>query len=143
MFLQFLGLQAGFTKNKIIRLQENRELRNRSDASLLEVLIGASPDYALVALKGPEAEITSELLNVFSKNYGLTLNELAHRYDLRFGQIEKLEKRVVDLETATSLLTQEHRRLEEQHIALLNSRSWKLTKPLRLLAAMIKGIKQH
>jgi len=83
--LAFLPEFAGFRRSKILRLQESPELIEGSVVSLINVLNGVSPDYAVVAQKeGPEEFF--DLLDLsFNAEYGLTLETLASKY---FNQVE-------------------------------------------------------
>ena len=92
-FLQFLTLHTGFTRSKIIGLQESPELRRGlRSPSLFDVLNEASPDYAVIAQKAANPEILATFDHAFEQSYGLHLDELAARYD------GKLEERLARLE---------------------------------------------
>jgi O-antigen chain-terminating methyltransferase len=98
--LQFLTQYFGFTKSKIIRLQESTEVRDSKKApSLFQVLNEASPDYAVVAQK-LAAPDQSELFDVaFNQEYGLSLDELSARYDAGIQlQIDNIQSQVNDLQ---------------------------------------------
>ena len=96
--LQFLTLHFGFSRSKIIGLQESTELRDSQQApTLFQVLNEVSPDYAVIAQKGANAEQLQAFDKAFNKSYGLHLDQLAARYDAdiqnRLGAIEiKLAK---------------------------------------------------
>jgi len=96
--LQFLTLHLGFARSKIIGLQESTELRDGKQApTLFQVLNEVSPDYAVIAQKGANAEQLQVFDEAFNKSYGLHLDQLAARYDAdiqnRLGTIEiKLAK---------------------------------------------------
>jgi SAM-dependent methyltransferase len=82
LLLSFLPEYYGYARVKILRLQESPQLAsNRVPTSLLGVLSGVSPDYAVVAQKMAGAEILAATQDVFEANYGLTLEALAARYD--------------------------------------------------------------
>ena len=80
--LAFLPDYYGYEKTKIVRLQESLELHSTKPPRLLDVLNGASPDYSIVARKKGNAKILAATKKAFSKEYGLTLDNLAIRYDL-------------------------------------------------------------
>ena len=105
--LSFLPEYYGFKKVKILRLQESVELFNRKVPTLLDVLNGVSSDYAVVAQKTGEAEILAATNPAFEAEYGLTLENLAIRYDQR---IEALFRELN---------------------SVYASRSWRITAPLR------------
>ncbi|WP_414040092.1 class I SAM-dependent methyltransferase [Acidithiobacillus sp. M4-SHS-6] len=82
LLLAFLTEYAGFLRNKILRLQESPDL-TAPDApvSLLQVLAGVSPDYAVVAQKEAAPADLARLDAPFAQEYGLTLADLAARYE--------------------------------------------------------------
>jgi O-antigen chain-terminating methyltransferase len=96
--LQFLTLHFGFSRSKIIGLQESTELRDsKQSPTLFQVLNEVSPDYAVIAQKGANADQLQVFDEAFNKSYGLHLDQLAARYDAdiqnRLGTIEiKLAK---------------------------------------------------
>ncbi|MBW4046348.1 MAG: methyltransferase domain-containing protein [Proteobacteria bacterium] len=109
--LSFLPEQAGFFRTKILRLQEPSDLATSRNINLLNVLNGVSPDYSVVAQKNAQADHISKFDSVFEKNYGLTLETLAQRYESgihrKFAELEGK----LDLIEAT---TQESLRFADQ-----------------------------
>ena len=79
--LSFLPEYHGFARVRTLRLQEQPELRQRSDITLMDVLGGVSPDYAVVAQKAATPDVMARFDAAFSTHYGIDLNELAGRYD--------------------------------------------------------------
>ena len=80
--LQFLTLHVGFTRSKIIGLQESTGLRDgHRPPTLFQVINDASPDYAVIAQKNASKEQLEGFDTAFSKSYGLHLDQLAARYD--------------------------------------------------------------
>ncbi|MHB1646866.1 MAG: class I SAM-dependent methyltransferase [bacterium] len=81
LLLSFLTEYCGFKRYKLLRLQESSELADSDRIKLTDIFRGVSPDIAVVAQKNTSIE-TMDLFNkVFDKNYGLTLDDLAMRYD--------------------------------------------------------------
>lgn len=78
--LSFLTEHTGFTRSKILRLQESPQLID-SELGLINVLTGASPDYAVVAQKNSLDHELSLFNQAFEKEYGLALHALAQKYD--------------------------------------------------------------
>lgn len=118
--LSFVVEYNNFEKVKVVRLQENKDLlEEKIPTNISEVLTGVSPDYAVVAQKESKdnAEINELLNKQFNTEFGLSLGVLTIRYQ---EKIRNLELRII--------------KAEDQIIALLNSRSWKITEPLRTLA---------
>lgn len=125
LLLSFLAEFAGFKRNTIVRLQESKDLIDTPHLSLLAVLNGASPDYAVVAQKDGPEELFSALNITFDTEYGLTLDTLATTYQQQAE--EKAQQAEVKAQQAEAGLH-----------AVYNSRSWKLTTPLRWLANMFR-----
>ena len=108
--LSFLVGFLGFARSKVIGVQESVPLREQhGPTSLFAVLSGVSPDYAVIAQKAGDASQIAQFDVLFAKEYGLTLEMLANRYQERFDAIER----------KTQLLE-----------ARLN-RIWKLLEPLK------------
>lgn len=84
MLLAFAAEYAGFHRVKTLRLQESKDIVNRSDISLQDVVNGASPDYSIVAQKFAGEDILSLTSKQFDASYGLSLEDLMARWDSRF-----------------------------------------------------------
>jgi O-antigen chain-terminating methyltransferase len=82
LLLSFLTEYTGFLRNKILRLQESPQLAaGDAPVSLIQVLAGVSPDYAVVAQKAATAKKLKSFDAPFDQQYGLTLADLAMRYE--------------------------------------------------------------
>lgn len=115
--LSFLPEYYGFTRTKVLRLQEPPELSEGKTMTLMSVFEGVSPDYSIVAQKdGPEEQLL--MFTAFKKDYGLTLNKLASWYDDQANA--KAEQANAKAEQAEANLK-----------IVYNSRSWRITRPLR------------
>jgi O-antigen chain-terminating methyltransferase len=80
--LQFLTQYIGFTRTRIIGLQESIQIRdNPKPPTLFQVLNEASPDYAVIAQKAGDVRQMMLFDEAFSRNFGLSLDGLAARYD--------------------------------------------------------------
>lgn len=143
--LSFVAEYNNFEKVKVVRLQENKDLlQEKIPTNLTEVLTGVSPDYAVVAQKESKnnPEINELLSEQFNKEFGLSLGVLTDRYqgvldEKLYSLSERCsfdEKRIDNLELRIIKAEERAANAENQIIALLNSRSWKITKPLRTLA---------
>lgn len=150
MLLEFLVTFCGFTRSKLLRLQENPSLAEKPNVGLMDVIGGASPDYAVIAQKDAEALDVSAFDKAFDAAYGLSLDELARRFEAaQAAQLSEMEQRLAAGQTAnlgdfeqrieaaqsarlidlqSRLETNQSERLEEQReilnstTALLNSR---------------------
>jgi SAM-dependent methyltransferase len=87
--LSFLPEYFGFMRTKILRLQESGELTSVKTPDLLNVLTGVSPDYAVIAQKDAPPEVLEVFDDEFAKEYGITIDFLAHNYS---SQIEGANK---------------------------------------------------
>jgi len=87
--LAFVPELEGFSRTKILRLQESKDLADNNAPGLNNVLGGVSPDYAVIAQKEAPNKISNRFNKVFSQEYGLTLSSLAARFDNRFNQAEE------------------------------------------------------
>jgi O-antigen chain-terminating methyltransferase len=98
--LSFLAKFHKFHRVKTLRLQESQNLRERDVVGLLDVLEGVSPDYAIVAQKQGETEIMTALDAAFDRDYGLSLESLTSRYDMRINaHITQAESRAQQAES--------------------------------------------
>lgn len=80
--LSFLTEHAGFAKVKVVRLQERPELRTAETViGLSDVLSGVSPDYAVIGQKQAGLDELGSFLPAFDTAYGVSLDQLAARYD--------------------------------------------------------------
>jgi glycosyltransferase involved in cell wall biosynthesis len=94
--LSFLPEYHGFARVKVVRLQEDPELRASESASLGSVLTGVSPDYAIVAQKRAEDAVMEATGKAFDIEYGLSLESLIYRFD---GQVATFAPRLTAVET--------------------------------------------
>ena len=125
--LSFLPEYYGFAKVKVVRLQEDKALSGKAWISLLDVLAGVSPDYAVISQKSADASLLSLTKDAFAQDYGLTLDSLAKRFD---QQTEKVAQVQAQNQQAQDRAAQAQAML----IQVTNSRSWRITAPLRWLA---------
>ena len=143
--LSFLPEFYGFKRTKILRLQEDKELKNSDFVSIDKIIQGASPDYAVVAQKSAKTETLELFDEVFEKDYGLQIDTLMSKFEER---LENMQKNINMLVTSKNQLEEQlahinHRsnQVELQILSLLNSKSWKLTAPLRKFADFLRWFK--
>ena len=105
--LSFLPEYHGFARVRTLRLQEQPELRQRSDITLMDVLGGVSPDYAVVAQKAAAPDVMERFDTVFETHYGIDLNDLAGRYDGTLKKhINSLNQRLSNAEAQAGGMTE-------------------------------------
>lgn len=126
--LAFLPEYEGFSRTKILRLQEPPDLREASDIGLFDVLHGVSPDYAVVAQKTGNKEDLALFDSVFDKEFGLSLEGLSERFD------SNLSRRIQAVETMARNAEERAKHLEHVY----QSRSWRITAPLRSILNFLR-----
>ncbi len=142
--LSFLPDFFGFKRTKVLRLQEDKEIFTKESLALIDVLSQVSPDYAVVAQKNASDDIM-ELFNYsFSQKVGYSLEDIALRFENRLIRMESLLK-----ENTHKLQGMEHRINETlvladksatEYTKIINSSSWKITRPLRVAIRVYKKI---
>ena len=121
--LYFLSEYYGFFRSKVLRLQESQELLHNSTPSLFNVLSGASPDYAVIGQKKATAKHLAAFDEVFSKEFGISVETLAARYEMSVQQnyqqalelakqsVQNAENRAQSLEAQLTAQQVENQRL--------------------------------
>lgn len=150
LLLSFLPEHYGFTRSKVVRLQESKEVANKASPTLNDVFEGASPDYAVIAQKAAAGEVLSMFDEAFSQEYGLRLDVLAGRYHTAvltsIRQAEDIARRAeaiaLRLEQHTRKVEAEAQQWHQQVIAIHQSTSWKITRPIRVLKRFASGDRQ-
>lgn len=81
--MTFMMAHAGFARSKELRLNERRDPNAQEPVSMMDILAGVSPDYAVVAQKAgrPAAGEDRAFDAAFAREYGLSLTSLGLRYD--------------------------------------------------------------
>lgn len=121
--LSFLTEFTGFFRTKVLRLQESVTLDSNPAPTLLDVLSGVSPDYAVIAQKSAEAELLKHFDELFNMEFGLTLNTLANRFDAR---VQRAENAARQAESALN--------------AIHSSYTWRYSKPVRMTEEYFRRI---
>jgi O-antigen chain-terminating methyltransferase len=123
--LSFLTEYMGFKKNKVIRLQEENIPGQSSDPLIRKVINGVSQDYAVIAQKELSQDVYGLKDNPFAQSYGLSIDEVVQQYDSSINH-------------QYAVLKNEFKHLHNEFIALYSSRSWQMTKPMRLAGEEIR-----
>jgi len=152
LLLSFLVEYAGFARTKVLKLQENKALASSSSISLIEVLTGVSPDYAVIGQKDGPDSILESLNAVFETSYGLSLSALSKAYDeqreMRIQQAMAMAEQARDtanrinseIRETIQLLCSSNQNLQAQLQNVYNSYSWGLTAPLRKLSSILRRL---
>jgi SAM-dependent methyltransferase len=125
--LKFLAQYYGFARIKIVRLQESAELRAKASITLMEVLSGSSPDYAVIAQKAGVPAFLAIDDKAFGADYGLNIESLAARYDQQLAHLERklahrlevLDARQREMLESTAWLRRVERILRRLHAGTL------------------------
>lgn len=135
--LSFLPEFYGFSRAKVLRLQESKELAGQENINLQQVLEGVSPDYAVIAQKEADTETLQQFDKVFSQDFGLSLNLLSEKFERRLQKIEAramgAEARATRAEAEASAAAERAINAEHHYTQILNSFSYRITKPLRMI----------
>jgi len=160
--LAFLPQFHGFGRVKTIRLQEGPSLRGATSVRLVDVLVGVSPDYAVIAQKSATGmdgqEGMAQLDAAFAVDHGVTLIELAQRHERQWesriqnalGVAEAARKAALAAEAASAqaldmmaALQEKARAAQSALGAVHQSRSWRITRPLRWLGEQRIALRQQ
>ncbi len=154
--LGFTAKFEGFSRIKVLRLQEDKAVVAKEKLNLADVFEGVSPDYSIVAQKPASESDMERTADAFLQDYGVGFDEMLNRYDATVAQRdEQLDGLQENLSTYSSALDgmsesyrddieqlrQQMHELQEQikELRVLhntvndmrNSTSWRVTVPLR------------
>ena len=119
--LAFVPEYLGYESVKILRLQETAGVKTHPNLSMLDVLTGASPDYAVVAQKAGHTALKQSLQALFDQAFGISGYALLERQRLQANDFGfKLEKSISKTEI---LLAQTKAQLDRVEMQLQNSPS--------------------
>lgn len=157
--LSFVSEYAGFARVKKVRLQEAHFLQAEDvQLQLINVLNGASPDYAIVAQKAGHEAILLETEPAFFRAYGLTLDQLAERYDRqmvrrdeeRAEEVRRIANKMRSTDEKLARMADELARHEAEFTnlatqlhAVYASSSWRLTAPLRWMVNQYRSLREQ
>jgi len=92
--LSFLPEFYNYERTKVIKLQEDKSLGGRININLLDVIGGVSPDYAVVAQKKAGKKVLRQFDDIFMRDFGLPLTELATKFEGRLQEMEIKKKQI-------------------------------------------------
>lgn len=168
--LEFIFKNLKFNYINLWGLNSSKNFSSEPVA-LIDVLGGVSPDYALLALKSSTELPSKGLIKELNVSRGVKLNEIAALYEKRWsGEIESVVKRIEmgqgwvsdelsvikngfenfhsEIQSMHSEIRSEILSIQEQtHFYQLelqrvtNSRSWRITYPLRLVGKVARRTK--
>lgn len=122
LLLSFVAEHVGFSRVKVVRLQESPALRDvATPVQFLDVIRGTSPDYAIVAQKSMES-VPAAFDEAFTADYGLTLDTLIQRYEAgRLSGLAQIDDRVQQLGGRLQA-TEEQQQLAEEQLQSVEAR---------------------
>ncbi|BCB08582.1 hypothetical protein HHSLTHF2_24720 [Vreelandella venusta] len=132
--LHFVATDSGYAKANILRLNgptpppENAPLRQ-----YLDWVVSAYPDYALVAHKQAD-DVNAPWFDYLDKLTEVqqgTLEILAAKIEAQTEQLAKSENQRTSALQERQHYLQQTKRLQQEIDSIYNSRSWRITKPLR------------
>lgn len=142
--LAFITDYLQFERSKIARVNEKEEIYSSEQITLFDVLKRSSPDYAVIAQKQDDKQHLKSFDACFDKTYGETTENLAARFEQRTKQTET---KVAAIEQQSQKLLEKFQQANAQNEVLLhqitqmtNSTSWRITAPLRTVAARLKAV---
>lgn len=165
--LAFAVEHAGFARHKVVRLQETSSPPPGTELGIHALLGGVSPDYGVVAQKAANAAMMATFDGAFAASYGVSLDTLALRYDAQDlarsqmltshealmesivqqagrlaehaeARAEHAEALAAHAEAAAADAQAQAHQAVEQTAAVLASRSWRITAPMRRAGDMLK-----
>jgi SAM-dependent methyltransferase len=154
--LSFVAEHIGFHRNKVVRLQEPTGVHTDPKLGMFNVLHDVSPDYGVVAQKSAATDVLSRFDPSFQANYGISITTLAQRYDSqlenrvsiieeRAGQTEARAEKTAHQMSSRLLQIEERLARAEARAAqldqVLNSRSWRITAPLRFVISNVYRVR--
>lgn len=132
--LSFLTRYSGFKRNKIIRLQGDPSVTTNDSLQLIDIFERVSKDYGLIAQKAGPESILEKFDNIFSKEYGVSMNMAVAEFSSQLNSaFNDMKNSIIKLENKTD-------DLESQLKILYSSFSWRVTAPLRFLKRLLKFI---
>jgi O-antigen chain-terminating methyltransferase len=137
--LAFLPEYHGFLRTKILRLNETLLKAEGEAYTLMDVLSGASPDYAVIAQKKADEKVLVGWNPLFAQEYGWNMDMLAELYQRQ--QEERYRQQASQWREAMELARSALQRSELMHQRLQQvyaSRSWRLTAPMRAFGELTR-----
>ena len=130
--LSFATHYYGLERNFIFKTNEKSPSEYERDMGLFDVFEGVSPDYSVIAQKnGDQSELFDE---AFAVTPGVNLAQISASYNNKF---DKLKQQV---DSILSSYIQRYEAAQNELNDMLNSKSWRITKPLRVSMKIAKKI---
>ncbi|UOD50430.1 class I SAM-dependent methyltransferase [Orrella daihaiensis] len=157
--LAFVTEHAGFAAHQILRVNQPFDLHPDDRVLLSDLVFGASPDYAVAAVKGGNDEALARFKSVWPSDPGAALDAIAYRYDdqltRQLAQLDRGLSRVTHfgnglyghIEELRSLNAQLAQRVSDLETRLLAQQAkglrWYALRPLRIAKRFYLGLRQE
>ena len=130
--LSFATHYYGLERNFIFKTNEKSPSEYERDMGIFDVFEGVSPDYSVIAQKnGDQSELFDE---AFAVMQGVNLAQISASYNNKF---DKLKQQV---DGVLNAYIQRYEAAQNELNDMLNSKSWRITKPLRVSMKIAKKI---
>lgn len=130
--LSFATHYYGLERNFIFKTNEKSPSEYERDMGLFDVFEGVSPDYSVIAQKnGDQSELFDEAFAVMP---GVNLAQISASYNNKF---DKLKQQV---DGVLNAYIKRYEAAQNELNDMLNSKSWRITKPLRVSMKIAKKI---
>lgn len=130
--LSFATHYYGLERNFIFKTNEKSPSEYERDMGLFDVFEGVSPDYSVIAQKnGDQSELFDEAFAVMP---GVNLAQISASYNNKF---DKLKQQV---DGVLNAYIKRYEATQNELNDMLNSKSWRITKPLRVSMKIAKKI---
>ena len=130
--LSFATHYYGLERNFIFKTNEKSPSEYERDIGLFDVFEGVSPDYSVIAQKnGDQSELFDEAFAVMP---GVNLAQISASYN---NKCDKLKQQV---DGVLNAYIQRDEAAQNELNDMLNSKSWRITKPLRVSMKIAKKI---
>ncbi|WP_170018357.1 class I SAM-dependent methyltransferase [Campylobacter sp. RM16190] len=125
--LAFTTEYCGFERNFIFKTNEKEFTRYKFNVTIFDVFEGVSPDYAIIAQKNGEQK------NIFDEAFIVSAG-------VNLAQISKSYMDTIRLYNEHNEYAQRYMQLKEDFDGMKRSKSWRITKPLRIFTNFAKKV---
>ena len=130
--LSFATHYYGLERNFIFKTNEKSPSEYERDMGLFDVFEGVSPDYSVIAQKnGDQSELFDEAFAVMP---GVNLAQISASYNNKFDKLKQ------QIDGVLNAYIQRYEVAQNELNDMLNSKSWRITKPLRVSMKIAKKI---
>ena len=130
--LSFATHYYGLERNFIFKTNEKSPSEYERDMGIFDVFEGVSPDYSVIAQKnGDQSELFDE---AFAVTPGVNLAQISASYNNKFDKLKQ------QIDGVLNAYIKRYEAAQNELNDMLNSKSWRITKPLRVSMKIAKKI---